>query len=156
MKLTQIIVTSAAAAIALSMPVFAEGDAKKPDTQCEPGANCNKGKHRKAMKKKMLERFDADKDGKLSEDERKTARETIRKERKEIRAAVLKEFDVDGDGKLSPEEREGVREWVKKNYPDAIRMHRGHRHRHMGPPHGRRGGKGGRKGGKGRGDAADS
>jgi len=74
--------------------------------------------------------------GTLSDEEKKTARETIAKERKEIKAAVLAKFDADQDGTLSETEREGVREWVKATYPNAIQMGRG--------------GKGGEKGGKGK------
>lgn len=142
MKMTKSIITGAAAAIALSMTAYAEGDDNKPKGHRKGGKE-----HHEAMKKKMLERFDADEDGKLSDEEKQTARETIRKERKEIRTAVLKEFDKDNDGKLSEEERKGVRDWVKKNYPDAIHM------RH----HGRKGHKGGPRGGrKKRGAGADS
>jgi len=47
----------------------------------------------------VLEKFDADKDGKLSKEEREAAR-----------AAREKEFDKDGDGKLNDEERKAMRE----------------------------------------------
>jgi len=47
----------------------------------------------------ILEKFDADKDGKLSKEEREAAR-----------AAREKEFDKDGDGKLNDEERKALRE----------------------------------------------
>jgi Ca2+-binding EF-hand superfamily protein len=51
----------------------------------------------------ILEKFDADKDGKLSKEEREAAR-----------AAREKEFDKDGDGKLSDEEKEAMREDGRK------------------------------------------
>lgn len=47
----------------------------------------------------VIEKFDADKDGKLSKEEREAAR-----------AAREKEFDKDGDGKLNDEERKAMRE----------------------------------------------
>lgn len=147
MKMTKSIITAAAAALALSMTAYAEGEGKKKDGP-RKGAKAGK-EHHEAMKKKMLARFDADKDGKLSEDERKTARETIGKERKEIHAAVLKQFDKDGDGKLSKDEREGVREWVKTNYPNAI---------HMRPHGGQKGARkpGGKRGGRDKKPAGDA
>ncbi|MBK1830602.1 hypothetical protein JIN77_07680 [Verrucomicrobiaceae bacterium R5-34] len=134
MKMTKTIITAAAAALALSVTAYAE----KPEKGAKKGRE-GKGpspEQREAMKKKMLERFDADKDGTLSDAEKKTARETISKERKEIKAATLAKFDADKDGKLSKEEREGVREWVKATYPDAIQMAPGKR--------------GGAKGGRGK------
>lgn len=50
-----------------------------------------------------LEKFDTDKDGKLSKEEREAAR-----------AAREKEFDKDGDGKLNDEERKAMREAREK------------------------------------------
>jgi hypothetical protein len=50
------------------------------------------------MRKKMLEKYDADKDGKLSEEERKAAQAGRR-------AEMTKKFDADGDGELSQEEK---------------------------------------------------
>jgi hypothetical protein len=51
----------------------------------------------------ILEKFDADKDGKLSPDERKAMMA-------EREAAMLAKYDADKDGKLSPEERKTMRE----------------------------------------------
>lgn len=56
--------------------------------------------------KRMLERFDADGDGMLSEAERETAR----KEHQARKAEMLKDYDADGDGTLSKQERAKVRE----------------------------------------------
>ena len=47
----------------------------------------------------VIEKFDADKDGKLSKEEREAAR-----------AEHEKQFDKDGDGKLNDEERKAMRE----------------------------------------------
>ena len=72
--------------------------------------------------KKMLERFDKDGDGKLSEEERAAARAEMQKRREagglkgngaEKRAEMLKKFDKDGDGKLSDDERAAMREAMK-------------------------------------------
>ena len=139
MKTTQTLLTGIIAALALSVNVNAEGDDKKGprgEGKGRPSKEATEKRHA-ARKAKMLERFDADKDGKLSDTEKTTAKETTSKERKEIRAAVIAQFDADKDGKLTGEEKKGVKEWVKENYPDAI---------HMGPRHKK--GKGGPKGNK--------
>ena len=60
------------------------------------------GKRPPRPDRRMMERFDTDKDGKLSEEEREKAREFHQK--------MLEKFDTDGDGKLSKEEREKMRE----------------------------------------------
>ncbi len=53
--------------------------------------------------------FDADHDGRLSQEERRRLREVLRKFRRRMRAR----FDEDGDGKLSQEEKEKMREEMK-------------------------------------------
>lgn len=53
----------------------------------------------------ILEKFDADKDGKLSKEEREAAR-----------AAREKEFDKDGDGKLNDEERKALQQDNRKRF----------------------------------------
>jgi len=144
MKTTQTLLTGIIAALALSVSVNAEdGDNKEPrgEGKGRPSKEAME-KRRAAMKAKMLERFDIDRDGKLSDTEKTTAHETIAKERKEIRAAVIAQFDTDNDAKLTGDEKKGVRKWVKENYPDAIRI--GHQKKKgKGGPR-----KGGPKGGK--------
>lgn len=139
MKMKKSIITGVVAALALSMTAHAEDENQRGKKA--KGDKKQTAEQREAMQKKMLARFDTNKDGELSADEKKAGREAMLAERKEIRAAVLKQFDANKDGKLGADEREGVREWVKANYPNAI---------NMGP---RRGGKdkGGKKeGGQGR------
>ncbi len=62
----------------------------------------------------LVERFDTDGDGELSEAERAGARETIRAQREakraEIEARLLARFDDNGDGELDEAERPAVRE----------------------------------------------
>lgn len=53
----------------------------------------------------MIERFDKDGDGKLSDDEMKA----MQAERNEARKEMVKKYDKDGDGKLSGEERKTMR-----------------------------------------------
>jgi Ca2+-binding EF-hand superfamily protein len=72
--------------------------------QAAEGA-ANDGKHRGEHKQAMLEKFDTDKDGKLSEAERAAAKEQGKHHLKELKA----KFDTDGDGKLSDSERDAAR-----------------------------------------------
>ena len=64
----------------------------------------------------LIERFDADKDGELSESERKE----MRKEMKERHQKMKKKFDVDGDGKISPDERDAMREAMKAKHRELL------------------------------------
>jgi len=61
----------------------------------------------------ILEKFDKDGDGKLSEEERKAMREAMHARMEERHKEMLEKFDTDKDGKLSPEEREKAREAMK-------------------------------------------
>ena len=61
------------------------------------GQNQDKKKRGGKGRQRLLQRFDKDGDGKLSEAERAAAREA--------RQNLLKEFDKDGDGRLSADER---------------------------------------------------
>jgi Ca2+-binding EF-hand superfamily protein len=54
---------------------------------------------------KNQEKYDADKDGKLSEEEKATAKEGARTKAKETREENLKKYDANQDGKLDNEER---------------------------------------------------
>jgi hypothetical protein len=62
----------------------------------------------------ILEKFDADKDGKLDEEERKAAKAARGDMEAKFRQEMLEKFDVDGDGKLNDEEKAAMREGVKK------------------------------------------
>jgi len=73
--------------------------------------------------KQLIEKFDTDGDGKLSDEEKEAAREARK-------AEFLKKFDKDGDGELSPEERKAAGEAMRN---------RGRRRPSHGKPEGRRG-----------------
>jgi Ca2+-binding EF-hand superfamily protein len=68
--------------------------------------------------KRMLERFDKDGDGELSEEEREEARKVLKSrlgdfgERK--RKELIEKFDTDGDGKLSDAERAQARKAMER------------------------------------------
>ena len=53
----------------------------------------------------IMKKFDSDKDGKLSEEERKNLRNEMSGARTGVPPLLAKKFDKDGDGKLSEEER---------------------------------------------------
>ncbi|MCX6846404.1 MAG: EF-hand domain-containing protein [Verrucomicrobia bacterium] len=56
----------------------------------------------------LLEKFDKDKDGKLSFEEREAMKADRQKASEEQRKVMLEKFDADKDGKISPEEREAI------------------------------------------------
>ncbi len=62
-----------------------------------------------AAKEKKLtknqEKYDADKDGKLNEEEQAAAKKAAQEKAKETREANLAKYDADKDGKLSDEEK---------------------------------------------------
>lgn len=78
------------------------------------------GKHRKhgdgQIRQKLLERFDADKDGKLSDAEKAAAKAEHQKR--------VAKFDTDGDGKLSEAERTAARAAcaarLKEKHPEIL------------------------------------
>jgi len=98
---------------------------------------------REAMKEQILENFDADGDGKLSETERKAAGEAMRskrggegrqgrasfgQDREAMKAQILEKFDTDGDGKLDETERKAAGEAMRSNRgPRGERSDRGQR-----------------------------
>ncbi len=73
-----------------------------------------KGKGRMERRKMLLEKFDADGDGKLSEEERAKAKADFVKTHPELHAKMIKKFDKDGDGKLNEEERKAAHEAMKE------------------------------------------
>jgi hypothetical protein len=93
MRSTAWIATVAGAfAVALWASAFAE-DAVPPGGQRGPGGGGGRG----ALREKLLEKFDKDGDGKLSEEERAAARDAIIDR-------IFQKFDADGNGQLSKDE----------------------------------------------------
>jgi len=88
---------------------FTQGEILAPGSTGFTGAGSGAPLDREGFRKKVLERFDADGDGQISESERATAHEVlapIRERMSAIRQQMLENHDADGDGKLSAEERE--------------------------------------------------
>ncbi|MFT6181607.1 MAG: DnaJ-domain-containing protein 1 [Akkermansiaceae bacterium] len=92
MKLASVVVAIATCAFANAEPPKGEG--KGPKGPRGGG---------RAVPAEVLAKFDADKDGKLNAEERKTAMEARK-------AEMMKKFDKDGDGKLNEEERKAAGE----------------------------------------------
>jgi len=145
--------TITAVTVALATASFAFGE--PPKGKGERGGD-------RPVPPEVLEKFDANKDGKLDKEERRAAYEARRaemikkhdkdgdgklndEERKAAfearKAEMLKRFDKDGDGKLSKEEREAM----PKRGP---RGPRGEGKGKGGKGEGKGKGKGGKKGGK--------
>jgi hypothetical protein len=73
------------------------------------------GKERRAgprghAREKILQKYDANKNGVLDPEEREAAK----KDRQQLKTKALEKFDKDGDGKLNEEERAAAREELKK------------------------------------------
>ena len=109
-----------------------DGDGKLSDAERTAMQEAMKAKMEE-RRKANLEKFDANKDGKLDEAETKTMRETMQKER-------LEKYDTNKDGKLDEEETAKI--------PAAERF--------MGGPGGPGGRQGGRQGGRGGAPAKDA
>jgi hypothetical protein len=71
----------------------------------------------------VIAKFDTDGDGKLSEDERKAAREAFRAEAEKRREAMLAKYDTDGDGKLSEDERATLQADMKARHEDLLKKY---------------------------------
>ena len=73
------------------------------------------------MKAKFMEKFDADKDGKLSDAEKEAVKADMKAKfearRAEMKAKFMEKFDADKDGKLSDAEKEAAKAEFKKNAP---------------------------------------
>lgn len=101
-----ILITTTLLAI-LPLAANANPDGKKPHRPLGPP-------------KAILEKFDTDGDGKLSDEEAKAARAAMQ----EKRAAIVAKFDKDGDGELNDEEREAAKEELKALHGDREMPHR--------------------------------
>ncbi|WP_455565031.1 EF-hand domain-containing protein [Akkermansia biwaensis] len=69
----------------------------------------------------VLEQYDTDKDGKLSDEEKAAVKAEIDKRMKARRDEMMKKYDKDGDGKLSREERQSMRDGWAKAHPEAVK-----------------------------------
>jgi len=73
-----------------------------------------RGPHGRALSPELLERFDLDADGELSQEERHAAHDEMRHRFEQRRAEAVEEFDTDGDGALTGDEREAARAEIRR------------------------------------------
>ena len=125
-----ILLSIAAAMVAL--PVSAQDAPPPSDKPC----SCECGGHKRDHHRKMnpekrgmaslgkslaMEKYDKDKDNKLSDEEKAVIKEDNKKIHEARKAEMLKKFDKDGDGKLSKDERKGMREEWEKAHPEIVK-----------------------------------
>lgn len=91
-KKMKIQMTTIAVALATSLIAYAEPPEGKEGKRKGPG---------RSLPQEIVEKFDANKDGKLDKEERKAAMEARK-------AEMLKKYDKDGNGELSEEEKKAV------------------------------------------------
>ena len=87
-------------------------DDERDDMREQMGA-MGMGRHHRGfdpeMRQRMVEKYDANKNGQLDPEEREVAKRA----HEARRAEMVKRFDTDGDGKLSDSERETLRETMR-------------------------------------------
>jgi hypothetical protein len=73
------------------------------------------------MKAKFMEKFDADKDGKLSDAEKEAVKAEMKAKfeakKAEMKAKFMEKFDADKDGKISDAEKEAIKAEFGKKGP---------------------------------------
>jgi hypothetical protein len=74
------------------------------------GADQGQRGQRGQRHQEMIEKFDLDQDGQLSESEREAAHAQFELDHPEIAAKRLEQLDTDGDGQISEEERQAGRQ----------------------------------------------
>ncbi|MCU0879629.1 MAG: hypothetical protein MUF06_17775 [Pirellulaceae bacterium] len=113
-------------ACGLITTLVAAGFVPTAHAQNPGGAGLDLAKARQQAQQKILERYDANKDGKLSGDEQLRAQEELRRQGRLPGSGVLpggfhgaeeflKKFDADGDGKLSPAEQLAAQTAMQRN-----------------------------------------
>ena len=132
-------------ALFAAMPLMAQDAPQKPC--CAPQKPCCMKMHRghrpqlteeqKAeMKAKFMEKFDADKDGQISDAEKAAIKAEFEAKKAEMKAKFeakkaerkakfMEKFDTDKDGKISDAEKEAIKAEFKKNAP-KFRKHGRH------------------------------
>src|SRR2546426_11470960 len=65
------------------------------------------------LRQRLVEKFDANKDGKLDEQERAAAKAFVKDRLLQRKAQIIERFDTNHDGQLSPDERAAARETIR-------------------------------------------
>ena len=61
------------------------------------------------ISEKMKEKYDADKDGKLSDEEKAKMKEDAKEKREEVKKEILEKYDANHNGKLDADEKEKMK-----------------------------------------------
>ncbi|MDO4411350.1 MAG: hypothetical protein Q4C05_08755, partial [Akkermansia sp.] len=69
----------------------------------------------------IMEKYDADKDNKLSEAEMTVLKEDLKKKHEARKSEFMKKYDKDSDGKLSDDEKKAMHEEWLKNHPEQAK-----------------------------------
>lgn len=106
--------TLALAALVLSGASFgfAADASVTPPAAAAPAATA-KAAHPK--RDELLQRFDANHDGKLDDTEKAAAKAAMQKNRGKGRDELLKRFDANGDGKLDETEKAAAKKWREEH-----------------------------------------
>ena len=132
-------------ALFAAMPIMAQDCPQKPE--CAPKKPCcmkmprghrpQLTEEQKAeMKAKFMEKFDADKDGQISDAEKAAIKAEFEAKKAEMKAKFvakkaerkakfMEKFDTDKDGQISDAEKEAIKAEFKKNAP-KFRKHGRH------------------------------
>ncbi len=77
------------------------------------------------IRRLLLDRYDADKDGQLNGEERHRLKEDAEAARREQALAFIKRFDADGDGKLNRDERKAMKQEMEQRRTEQGDKHPG-------------------------------
>lgn len=125
--------------VALALPLV--GQESTDEATGAPSRPAGREVHRQ----RLIQRFDKDGDGQLSEEEKAEMQSFIEERRKKGgergerrgkrpgRDEMLKEFDKDEDGKLDDEERKAMREEMAKRHKNGGERGKGGRHHRQRP-----------------------
>ncbi len=120
-----------------ALPVFAQDAAPQPPCAPKPCAphHCQ-GKN--GMPKPLLEKFDANKDGQLDEQEKAAMKADFEARHAEMKQKMLEKFDANKDGQLDEQEKAAMKaDFEARHGKPCGKGPRGHHHGHG--PHGCKG-----------------
>jgi tellurite resistance protein len=74
------------------------------------------------LRQRLIEKFDANNDGRLDQQERQNAKAAIKERLQDRRARIIQRFDTNHDGTLSPDERAAARETMQAHRAERKAM----------------------------------
>ncbi len=103
----------------VALPVLAQEAPQKPcDKPCGPKP-CMRHHHHghKHMHKGMMEKFDANKDGQLDEQEKAAMKADFEAKHAEMKAKFMEKFDVNKNGQIDEDEKAAIKADFEANAP---------------------------------------